>query len=111
MLRPFVRTLLQDATRIIITHPHAQGLPDILRAFKEKLVVIPLGVDLDWLEPTREVPQKASWFRTLFGPRIVLYVGRLVYYKGLEHLLAGMLRVDGHLVIVGSGPLVRRLRR
>ena len=40
----------------------------------------------------------------------MLFVGRLVYYKGLEVLLDAMSRCGGSLVIVGEGPLEGALR-
>jgi len=43
------------------------------------------------------------------GPRL-LFVGRLVYYKGLDVLLDAMGRCNGSLVIVGEGPLDGALR-
>lgn len=43
-------------------------------------------------------------------PIDVLFVGRLVPYKGIEVLLKAMSQVSGQLVIVGSGPEERRLK-
>ena len=43
------------------------------------------------------------------GPRL-LFVGRLVYYKGLEVLLDAMSLCEGSLVIAGEGPLEGALR-
>jgi rhamnosyl/mannosyltransferase len=39
------------------------------------------------------------------GEKVVLFVGRLVYYKGLDILLPAMRSVPGRLLVVGDGPL------
>ncbi|HSQ75442.1 MAG TPA: glycosyltransferase, partial [Bacteroidota bacterium] len=50
--------------------------------------------------------------RRRHGTPLVLFVGRLVYYKGLEYLVDAMARIpEGKLVIVGSGPLQDELER
>ena len=40
----------------------------------------------------------------------MLAVGRLIYYKGFEYLVRAMNGVDGHLVVIGQGPLAGELR-
>jgi rhamnosyl/mannosyltransferase len=47
--------------------------------------------------------------RALHGPRIVLGVGRLIYYKGFEYLVEAMRDIDARLLIIGEGPLRERL--
>ena len=41
----------------------------------------------------------------------MLFVGRLVYYKGVDVLVRAMQGVDADLVLVGDGPLEAELRR
>ena len=41
---------------------------------------------------------------------IVLFVGRLVYYKGVDVLVEAMPMVDADFVIIGQGPLEAQLR-
>lgn len=66
---------------------------------EEKIVVHHIGVDTDWFAPGEPAA----------SPR-VLFVGRLVAKKGLDHLLRAFPSVqqqvpDAELVIVGDGPL------
>ena len=46
-----------------------------------------------------------SEIRRRHGDRIVLDVGRLVYYKGFSQLIRAMANVSGRLLIAGAGPL------
>jgi len=56
-------------------------------------------------------PQKALDLPVEKGEKIVLFVGRLVYYKGLEYLIEAMKDVEAKLLIAGSGPLEKQLRK
>jgi rhamnosyl/mannosyltransferase len=47
--------------------------------------------------------------RERYGKRIILFVGRLVYYKGVEHLIDSMREIDGHLIVIGEGALREQL--
>ncbi len=44
------------------------------------------------------------------GRKIVLFVGRLIYYKGVDVLVRAMEHVDADLVLIGRGPLEGQLR-
>jgi glycosyltransferase involved in cell wall biosynthesis len=100
---PVLRRALERADAVIAASPNYVESSHVLQKFKSKCRVIPFGVPLDEFDSvdTSEVSQ----IRERFGPRIVLGVGRLIYYKGFEHLVRAMKEVDGHLVIIGEGPL------
>jgi len=86
----------------------AFGLPE------DKLVMIPNGVNTRVYENSEN--EDASAFRTKFAmpyEKIVLYVGRLVYEKGIHVLINAvpkvLARVDAKFIIVGSGYMKEQL--
>jgi rhamnosyl/mannosyltransferase len=82
-----------------------------LRSWGPRVHVIPLGVEPERLAAGPVVSRVEADLRARFGSRIVLFVGRLVYYKGLDVLLRAMLHVRGELLLVGVGVDGDRLRR
>jgi len=108
--RPLLARLLRRADRIIVATPRHLDFPT-LRPYREKCVVIPFGIDVARFQPNETVQQRAAAIRAEFGPRLILFVGRLVYYKGVEYLIEAMSRVSARLLIVGRGPRERALRR
>jgi glycosyltransferase involved in cell wall biosynthesis len=82
-----------------------------LRLREEQCVVIPNGIDVDRFEFT--APMDLGRFGVPPGVKPIVFVGRLDRQKGAERLvdLVPALETFGHhLLIVGSGPLERRLR-
>src|SRR5262249_27304171 len=76
--------------------------------YRDSCRVIPYGVEpRDFACPDRA---QVARIRAEHGQRIVLAVGRLVYYKGFEYLIRAMRHVDGKLMIVGQGPLREALQ-
>lgn len=108
--RPLLRRFLEKADKIIVASPeHVENsahLPD----FKEKCEVVPFGIDTHSFELNDGVRSKVEEICSKYGPNIVLFVGRLIYYKGVEYLIRAMKDVEGKLLIVGEGPLESQLR-
>jgi len=109
--RSAVRQVLGRAAKIIVATPHHLSCCPILQSLEKKCVVIPFGIEREKFRFDGVIRQRAEDLRATFGDRLVLFVGRLVYYKGVEILIQAMTRVTGHLLIVGSGPLEGTLRR
>jgi glycosyltransferase involved in cell wall biosynthesis len=107
--RPLLYHFLRRADRIIATTPNYVESSPVLRDFRERCRVIPLGIPAERF--ARADADAVRRLRERFGPRLVLGVGRLVYYKGFEHLLRAMRGVEAQLVIVGEGPLRAALER
>lgn len=109
LYRPILLALLRRAELIIATSQNYIDSSYILRRFYHKCVVVPLGVNLERFKLTDSIQEKVNEIRNKFGNRILLFVGRLVYYKGLEYLIEAMRDISAHLLIIGTGPLERKL--
>ena len=105
---PILRRGLDCADAIIVSSANYINSSEMLRSYREKCRVIPFGIDIERFERPDEL--EVVRLRKHFGPRMILSVGRLVYYKGFEFLIDAMKSVNAHLVIVGNGPLEAELR-
>jgi glycosyltransferase involved in cell wall biosynthesis len=106
---PILRHALRRASAIIATSPDYLQTSPVLQKFRECCRVIPFGIATDEFDCVNEI--EVSRIRRQYGPRLVLGVGRLVYYKGFEYLIRAMKDVEGHLLIIGNGPLGDNLRQ
>ena len=109
--RPALETFLSRADAIIATAPQNVDHSPVLSGFKDRTTVIPLGVESDDFRLTPERRERVAELRKRFGSRVVFFVGRHIYYKGIDHLIRAMQDVDAHLVIGSDGPLTPELRR
>jgi glycosyltransferase involved in cell wall biosynthesis len=104
------RALYRRADCVIVSSPALAAASPLVRCAK-RVAVIPFGVAIERFD--RADPASRSRAERIVaavpGPRM-LFVGRLVYYKGLEVLLEAMRRGHGSLVIAGEGPLESTLR-
>lgn len=103
---PVLRRFLASVDEIVVSSPRILEHSVFLAPHAEKCTVIPFGVDV---ERFRSPPESSGDIAE--GRPTVLFVGRLVYYKGLDVLLEAVQDVDANLRIVGDGPLRGRLER
>lgn len=108
--RPIMHAFLRRVDRIIVaTQGHIDGSA-YLAKYREKCCVIPFGMDMQ--EYKREIAE-ISMLQKRGKPETVkfLFVGRLVYYKGVDVLLRAFGKLqNAELFIVGSGPLEEELK-
>lgn len=114
--RPIQRRALQRADRIVVFTPKHYESSEQLHQIDvaAKIVQVPIGIDFSRLAPEFANPEAQQQFDSFAAGRpLLLTVGRHVYYKGYEHLVAALarLRSDAVLVMVGSGPLTAALRQ
>jgi rhamnosyl/mannosyltransferase len=106
---PILRLALSRCRAIIATSSAYIETSPVLKAYSHRCRVIPYGLAVEQFR--RCGPAEVEGIRQQYGPRIVLSVGRLIYYKGFEYLVEAMSRVDGRLLIIGDGPLRSRLEQ
>jgi rhamnosyl/mannosyltransferase len=111
--RPMLERFLDRADVIIASSPNMIEHSEFLSARSEKCRVVNFGIHAERYADRPEVLARAGELRAAHaGRRIVLFVGRLVYYKGADVLVRAFAGVDADadLVLVGEGPLEGELR-
>jgi len=109
LFEPCLQAALRRSSAIIVTSPNYLRTSVALREHTGRCHVTPYGIDLTQFE--RCDPSAAARVREQYGDRLVVSVGRLVYYKGFEYLIRAMQQVNGKLLIIGDGPLRDPLQR
>lgn len=104
--KPFMKYLLERADNIIVaTRGHIEG-SSYLKPYADKCRIIPYGIDTEKYHTDNrnilECNDKSS--------KKILFIGRLVYYKGIDILIDAFEHVKGcELFIVGTGKLENEL--
>lgn len=106
---PLRRKFLSSVNHIVATSPNYLSTSEVLKAYPEKVSVIPIGLDKESYPKATETKLK-HWYAR-FGEGFFLFVGVLRYYKGLHILIEAVRGTDLPVVIVGSGPIENELRR
>jgi glycosyltransferase involved in cell wall biosynthesis len=109
VFEPIQRRFLRRCAAIIATSPDYVDSSPTLAKLRDRCHVIPYGIEVADYQSADAAAVRA--IRERFGPRIVLAVGRLVYYKGFEYLVRAAARVDAKFLIVGDGPLRQVLQQ
>lgn len=100
---PFLQRVLARVNTIIATSPNYIESSPVLRRWREKCVVVPLGIKI------ATTPKRVEHQNHISGQ--LLFVGKLRYYKGLNYLIEAMcLLPNAHLTVVGSGPMEQTWR-
>jgi rhamnosyl/mannosyltransferase len=105
------RALYRRAECVIVSSPNLAASSSLMQ-WARRVVVIPFGIQIERYGrlDARQRAIVSALRATHAGPR-VLFVGRFVYYKGVDVLVDAMARCAGTLLLVGDGPLEPELRK
>jgi len=105
LYEPLLSFALARAAAVVVASPPMADVP-ALRAYRDKCVVIPFGLDVERYRATPAIVERAAQLRQASaGSPILLFVGRLVGYKGVDVLLRALQGLPMQTVVVGDGPL------
>lgn len=109
LIQPLLECFLDRIDVILVTAPALIESTPVLYKRRQKCRVVPLGISdaLFRAEPS----STSKLLAERLGQPLVLFVGRLVYYKGCEVLIKAMSQVDANLAMVGEGPLGASLKQ
>ena len=108
--------LTYEATEVIVNSNFMKN--DLQRIFGlpyEKISVIPNGINLNNFSGVeRDYDFRRQY--AMDNEKIILYLGRLVYEKGIQHLIGAMPKIlnnyhDAKLVVCGRGGMIDELRK
>jgi glycosyltransferase involved in cell wall biosynthesis len=103
LYRPWLRRVLRLARRILVGDAStADGSAD-LRPVRDRCTIVPYGIDTASLRATDRTARLTARLRQQSQRPIVLFVGQLRYYKGLDILIRAVQTLDVTVLIVGSG--------
>lgn len=105
---PAFHRLLDRADAVVVSSPNLRNNSEMLANYRDKCHVIPFMMSLPSVGAIS--PEKIAALKSQLGmpskAKVILSVGRFVYYKGLQYLLDAMVGVpDAVLLLVGDGPL------
>ncbi|HUA36454.1 MAG TPA: glycosyltransferase [Candidatus Binataceae bacterium] len=103
VFEPIQRRFLRRCAAVIATSPDYVESSEPLNRMRDRCHVVPYGIDPSRYRKADEAEVRE--IRERFGERIVLAVGRLVYYKGFENLVRAAAKIDAKILMVGEGPL------
>lgn len=111
LFRPLEEFILRRTDAFVAATPnHIDQSPSLAR-FRDRTEIIPFAVPDSWFTVSGGEVSAARALRSRFGGRYLLFVGRLVPYKGLDTLVRAAPAIPCSIVLAGTGPQEGELRR
>ena len=103
---PLLRKVLNRAALVAASSPAYIDSSPFLQRVRKKCRVIHYGIDSDRFEETEQVRDDAQQLRNRYRDLpLLLFIGRLRHYKGVDVLIRAMHHIHARLLIIGTGPM------
>ena len=103
---PLLRKLLQRAALVAASSPVYIESSPFLRNVRTKCRVVHYGIETERFADTEQVRGDAQRLRSQYPDLpLLLFIGRLRHYKGVDLLIKAMHRIRAKLLIIGTGPM------
>jgi len=107
ILSPLINRSLKKSKNIIVSSKNILENSSVIKKYKEKCIVIPFVIDY---KSNGEDEENASKIKEKYKDnKLLLSVGRLVYYKGFDYLIKAIPLIEANLLIIGAGPKEKEL--
>jgi rhamnosyl/mannosyltransferase len=104
------RRLYRRADCVIVSSPRLAEHSSLVQQAR-RVEVVPFGIPIPVSTDVAQLQVGVQKIRARAAGPIVLFVGRFVYYKGIDVLIDAMAGCPGTLVLIGEGPLEGDLRQ
>jgi glycosyltransferase involved in cell wall biosynthesis len=109
--KPFQKNILKYASCIIVTSPNYLSGSKDLFYFREKIKIIPIGIDKNKF--TQNLKLRLKLKNDYKGQKVIFTLGRHVYYKNFKTLINSAIFLDDNYTILigGEGKLSKKLKK
>lgn len=105
---PLMNRFLSSVDRIVAASPNYVESSPVLQQFKDKVEVIPYGLDKQFYQ--NNDPAVLQKWQARFPDGFFLFIGTFRYYKGLHILIEAAKNSRYPIVVVGAGPIEAELK-
>jgi len=111
LYRPLLQAFLARTDCIIATSPNYVNSSSILRKYQHKCKIVPLGIRLSRFNQPLNGSLNPVLIRKKYGERLIVFIGKFRYYKGISVLLEAMKHIKAKLLLIGEGYLENELKK
>ena len=98
--KPLLNWSLKKAKRIIVTSPIYLEYSQQLKEFKDKCLIVPIGIDsIEYLVDEEKVEAIKEKYN---NKKIIFSLGRHIYYKGFEYLIESAQYLEDAVILIGG---------